>query len=104
MPQKLSVDVEALRMASSHIDVAADDLRKAHSESHDRIAAAQAGWIGSSGAALTAATTKWEQESTAWYAHLAEHASDFRSAGVRYTTTDQEAEAAITKNADALGL
>ena len=34
----------------------------------------------------------------------AEHASDFRSAGVRYTTTDQEAEAAITKNADALGL
>lgn len=104
MPRKLSVDVEALHMAASHVDVAADDLRRAHSDANDRIGTAQAGWIGASGAALAAAATHWEHESAQWYAHLAEHASNFRSAGTQYTTTDQEAGAAITKIADTLGL
>lgn len=75
-------------MAANHVDVAAHDLRSAHFSAHERMGAAQAGWIGSSMAALAATAAKWEAESAGHYAELVGHVEHFRSAAAQYANTD----------------
>ncbi|MCV7286703.1 MULTISPECIES: WXG100 family type VII secretion target [Mycolicibacterium] len=104
MAKDLRVDVDALRMASDHVDVAADGLRTDHGSANERIGTAQTGWIGASGAALAAAATKWEEESAAHYADIIGHAADLRSAGARYVTTDDDGATDIEGTAAAMGL
>jgi len=104
MSRDLHVDLVALRMASDHLDVAADELRVGHGDSNDRIGNAQAGWIGSSGAALATTAAKWAEESAAHYADIIGHAADIRSAAARYLTTDGDEGDQIEGTAAAMGL
>jgi len=88
MAKDLRVDLAAVQAAADGIDSEADALRAAHAVVHDRIAAAQSGWIATSRSALASATTKWEEESAVRYTHLITHASDCRSAVACYSETD----------------
>jgi WXG100 family type VII secretion target len=88
MGEDLRVDPLEVRMAANHVDVAADDLRSAHFSAHERMGTAQAGWVGSSAAALAATTAKWEEESAGHYAELVGHVEHFRSAAAQYMNTD----------------
>lgn len=63
MSEDLRVDPVEVWIAADHVDVAAHGLRSAHGSAHERMGAAQASWIGSSAAALAAATAKWEEQS-----------------------------------------
>ncbi|KUH80857.1 hypothetical protein AU186_08005 [Mycobacterium sp. GA-1999] len=82
-------------MAADHVDLAADNLRAGHGSAHERMGAAQAGWIGTSASALASAAAKWEQESSGLHAELAKHGEDLLAAAARYSTTDNQAASNI---------
>lgn len=108
MSEDLRVDPVDVQMAADHVDLAADNLRAGHGSAHERIGAAQAGWIGTSAAALASAAAKWEQESVALYSEIAGHAGAFRAAATRYVTTDNQQasniEGAASKLSDDMGI
>lgn len=103
MGEDVRVDPLEVRMASDHVDVAADGLRSAHGSAHERMGAAQAGWIGSSAAALAATAAKWEEESAGHYTELVGHVEGFRSAAARYVNTDTEKASEIEDAGSNLG-
>ncbi|WP_326547977.1 WXG100 family type VII secretion target [Mycolicibacterium sp. ND9-15] len=103
MSEELQVDPLEVRMAADHVGAAADALRSAHGTAHDRIGAAQAGWIGSSAAALAATTAKWEEESLSHYTELIGHVDDLRSAAANYVGTDHQEASGIDSAASRLG-
>ncbi|MCV7288203.1 WXG100 family type VII secretion target [Mycolicibacterium wolinskyi] len=104
MANELQVDAVAVSTAAGRIDTAADGLRAAHAAVHDRIAAAQAGWVGSSAAALAGATAKWQEQSSARYTEMIRHAADYRTAAANYTSTDESEAADVEAKAAAMGL
>ncbi len=95
MGKDMRVDLVTLHASAGQIDGSADDLRAQHGSANERIAAAQAGWIGASAAALTAKTAQWEEESASHYTELVKHGHDFRSAAASYLDTETEAESEI---------
>ncbi len=103
MSEKLRVDPLEVRMAADHVNAAADSLRSAHGAAHERMGAAQAGWIGTSAAGLSATTTKWEEESASHCTELLEHAEDLRSAAAEYVRTDDNAATEIDSAGSNLG-
>lgn len=103
MSDDLQVDPLEVRMAADHIDVAAEGLRTAHGSANERMSTAQSGWIGSSAAALSKVSAKWEQDSTAHYTALAGHVEGLTSAAARYVATDHQSSADIDQAASNLG-
>lgn len=103
MGKDIRVDPVRVRGSAGEIDVAADDLRAQHGSAHERIAAAQTGWIGTSAAALTAKAAQWEKESAAHYTELVMHGHHFRSAAASYLETDSQAGAEIDNAGSNLG-
>jgi WXG100 family type VII secretion target len=103
MAKELRVDPTTLDASASQIDISADDFRAHHGSAHERIAAAQTGWIGVSAAALTAKAAQWEEESGAHYTELVKHGHDFRSAAASYLDTDSESGAEIDNASSSLG-
>ncbi|GAA1218535.1 WXG100 family type VII secretion target [Mycolicibacterium alvei] len=101
---ELRVDPTAVSAAADRIDAAADGLRAAHAAVHERIAAAQAGWVGTSAAALSGATAKWQEQSAASYTEMIEHATDYRTAAASYTSTDEGEAADVEAKAAVMGL
>lgn len=95
MGDQLWVDPVEVAMAADHVDVAAEGLRSAHGSAHERMGAAQTGWIGASAAALAAATAKWEDESAGHYNGLVDRVEALRSAASQYAGTDTQGGAAI---------
>ncbi|KUI06046.1 hypothetical protein AU188_02930 [Mycobacterium sp. IS-3022] len=89
-------------MAADHVDLAADNLRAGHGSAHERMGAAQAGWIGTSATTLASAAAKWEQESAGLYSEIAGHAGNFRAAAAGYTTTDNQGALNIVNAASKL--
>ena len=90
-------------MAADHVDVAADGLKSDHGVAQERMGTAQAGWIGTSGTALSTLATKWEQDSTAHYTELVGHVEGFRSAAAQYVGTDKQGSDEIESAASNLG-
>ena len=103
MGDELRVDPLEVRMAADHVDVAAEGLRTAHGSALERMGTAQAGWIGSSAAALAATATKWEQDSAAHYTELVGHVEGFRSAAAQYVSTDNQESTEIDAAGSNLG-
>jgi WXG100 family type VII secretion target len=103
MGRDMRVDPVTLHASAGHIDGSADDLRAAHGSAHERIAAARAGWIGASAAALTAKVAQWEEESAAHYTELVKHGHHFRSAAASYLDTDTDAQSEIENAGSKLG-
>lgn len=104
MARDLKVDLQDVQLAADKIDVAADGLRSAHGSVHERISAAHSGWIGVSGAALSAASNHWQEESAARYSELIGHAADYRAAVTRYAATDGSKAADIDATVTAMRL
>jgi WXG100 family type VII secretion target len=104
MGEDLRVDPVEVRMAADHVDVAADGLRADHGVAQERIGAAQAGWIGTSGDALAKLTAKWEEDSTRHYNDLIGHVEGFKSAAAQYVGTDNQAATDIEDAGPDLGL
>jgi len=107
MGEGVRVDPLILHTSAGQIDVSADDLRAQHGLAHERIASAQAGWIGASAAALTAMAARWEEESATHYTELVRHGHHFRSAAASYLGTDADMQSKIENaraSLDDLGL
>jgi WXG100 family type VII secretion target len=99
----LRVDPLAVRMAADHIDSAAGGLRADHGVAQERIGTAQAGWIGTSGNALSKLAAKWEEDTTAHYTELIKHVEGFTAAATQYVGTDNQESADIDNAAAKLG-
>lgn len=95
MGDNLEVDPVAARMAGEHLDTHATDFLAGHAAAHERIAAAESGFIGESAAALAELMEHWKDESAAHHRELSEHADKFRTAADKYETTDTGAGATI---------
>jgi WXG100 family type VII secretion target len=104
MGNELKVDPGAVTAAADRIDTAADGLRAAHATVHERIAVAQAGWVGASAAALTAAASKWQEQSDARYTAMIGLAGDYRTAAASYVSTDEGEAADVRAKTAAMGL
>ena len=104
MGKDLRVDPVEVRMAADHVDVAADGLRMDHGVAQERIGTAQAGWIGTSGDALSKLSTKWEEDTTRHYNELIAHVEGFKSAAANYVSTDNQEAADIGNAGPELGL
>lgn len=104
MASNLRVDLSSVQAAAEQIEAAAKGLRSAHGAVHDRIAAAQSGWIGASARALITATGKWEDESAARYNELIGHTADYRSAVASYGVTDESEASDVAATAAAMGM
>jgi WXG100 family type VII secretion target len=107
MGKDLRVDPAEVRMAADHVDAAADGLRNDHGVAQERIGTAKAGWIGTSGDALSKVAAKWEEDSTRHYNELVAHVEGFKSAAAQYVGTDNQESTDIdnaTSNLGSMGL
>lgn len=104
MGKDLQVDPVEVKMAADHVDVAADGLRSDHGVAQERIGTAQAGWIGTSGDALSKLATKWEEDTTRHYNELVAHVEGFKSAAANYVSTDHHGATEIETAGPDLGL
>jgi WXG100 family type VII secretion target len=104
MGEELRVDPLEVRMAADHVDVAAEGLRTDHGSAQERIGTASAGWIGTSGDALSKVAAKWEEDSTKHYNDLIGHVEGFKSAAANYVGTDNQEATEIENAGPDLGL
>jgi WXG100 family type VII secretion target len=104
MGEELRVDPIEVRMAADHVDVAAEGLRTDHGSAQERIGTASAGWIGTSGDALSKVAAKWEEDSTKHYNDLIGHVEGFKSAAANYVGTDNQEATEIENAGPDLGL
>lgn len=106
--KNLRVDPVDVRFAGEQVDANAGDFLKGHTAAHERIAAAQAGFIGDSAAALAELTAHWQEESASHHRELCEHAEGLRFTGAEYETTDTEGatnlDAAASRVAKRMGI
>jgi uncharacterized protein YukE len=84
MPKDLKVDPIDLRPSSDHMDMHHVELAAAHGD----IEAAQAGWVGASGAALQAKFAEWQEATAAITSDIAALGAAFSSASEGYATVD----------------
>ena len=90
MPEHLRVDPVDLRMSSDHMEMHRADLLAAHTAANESIEGAQAGWVGTSAAALQAKFVEWREATTKLTGDVAAHGAAFRSAAEGYVTGDSE--------------
>lgn len=88
MPKDLDVDPIDLRLSSDHMDMHHADLSAAHGAANADIEAAQAGWVGVSGAALQTKFAEWQAATAAITSDIASHRAAFSSAAEGYATAD----------------
>lgn len=95
MAEDLRVNPTDVRMGADHVDTHTLDLLSRHTSAHERIAAAQSGWIGAAAAALAERVAHWEAESAAHCAELYGHGEDLRRAAASYESSDTGAASNI---------
>jgi len=80
----LRANVEQLAIAGNQVVGHGEDLAAGHLAADNRIEAANAAWIGSSAAALSARTTRWRQTTTTLLARVSDHAQGLHAAAYAY--------------------
>ena len=90
MSKDLEVDPIDLRLSSDHMDMHRSELAAAHAAANGDIEAAQAGWIGASGAALQAKFAEWQEATTRMTTGIAAHGAAFQCAAEGYATVDED--------------
>jgi WXG100 family type VII secretion target len=90
VPEPLEVDPIDLHISAGHMSVHHADLRAAHAEADSDIEGAQAGWVGTSAAALQAKLAEWQATTEQLCGNIADHEQAFRAAAQKYTTVDGE--------------
>lgn len=95
MPKAVRVVPEDLMASASTVDAHADSMRSVHAAADGRIETAQKGVPGGAAAALGAAVTKWQADSSALFGRMAGHAEALRDAARVYAQVDGHNAAAI---------
>ncbi|MCV7420508.1 WXG100 family type VII secretion target [Mycobacterium yunnanensis] len=90
MPEDLRVDPIDLRLSSDHMDMHRSELAAAHTAANGDIEAAQAGWVGASGAALQAKLAEWQDVTVTLTTDIAAHGEAFTNAAQGYATVDHD--------------
>lgn len=88
MVDHLKVDPIDLRMSSDHMDMHHSEVSAAHTAANGDIEAAQAGWVGVSGAALQAKFAEWQEATATITRDIATHGAAFQTAAERYASVD----------------
>ncbi|MGA9375851.1 MAG: WXG100 family type VII secretion target [Mycobacterium sp.] len=97
MPEDLNVDPVDLRLSSDHMDMHRSELAAAHTAANGDIEAAQAGWVGASGAALQAKFAEWQDITTKLTADITAHGEAFTSAAQGYATVEENSAEHLDK-------
>ncbi|MUL84313.1 MULTISPECIES: WXG100 family type VII secretion target [unclassified Mycolicibacterium] len=93
MPESLKVDPTHLFMSADHLDMHEADHAQTHRLANADIAAASAGWVGSSGEAIKGKLSHLQTVADHISNELAHHRDAFRHIGNKYDTIDQDAAA-----------
>ena len=88
MAMDLRVDPIDLHLSSAHMDAHHAELLAAHTAANDTIEAAQAGWVGASGAALQAKFADWQAATARMTGDIAAHGTAFQRAAQGYAGID----------------
>lgn len=91
MPEHVRVTPEDLQVSAGTVDTHADNVRAQHFAADSRMEAAQPGMPMGSAAALVAAVTKWQADTTTMFGRMVDHAHGLRTGAVQYIETDQSA-------------
>lgn len=87
---KFRLDLEALACSAAHVTGQGEDLAIAYLSSDMRMDAAQAGWVGTSAAALNARTAVWLETSRALLTRVGDHALNLNHDGIDFTAMERE--------------
>lgn len=90
VPEPIRVVPEDLHLSAATVDTHADKVRAKHATADGRIEAAQRGFPTGSAAALSAAVSKWQLNSTALFGHMVDHSTGLRAGAACYQETDQD--------------
>lgn len=71
--EMFQVDLAALACWAAHVGGQGEDVAIAHLSSHNRMEAAQSGWVGTSAEALTARMAGWSATSRTLLTHVGDH-------------------------------
>jgi WXG100 family type VII secretion target len=94
MATERRVDVAELRSAGTQVGAEQSLLSGIHTETAAGIAAAQAGWVGSSSAALSEVTARWDALSQTHGAAIGNHGGHMRGSAQQFgDTEDRNAQA-----------
>ena len=94
MPE-IRVVPEDLQVSAATIDAHADAVRTKHAAADGRIESAQKGLPAGSAAALGAALSKWQADSTAMVGRMVADSDGLWSGAASYTGADADAAAAV---------
>ena len=95
MPALRRVDVADLRSAGSQVGQEKVLLCGVHGDTDAGIAAAQAGWVGASSAALSAVTARWQAVSQAHSAAIGTHGGRLHSSAQQFGDTEDRNASAV---------
>jgi WXG100 family type VII secretion target len=95
--KQLEVDPVDLRMSSDHMDMHHSELSAVHDAANGAIEEAQAGWVGTSAAALQARFAEWQAETVTLTGDIAAHGAAYRAAADSYTGDDSAAAEALDR-------
>jgi uncharacterized protein YukE len=87
---RFNVDMEALACSASHVAGQTEDLATAHLSSDNEIEAAQSGWVGMSGAALSVKAEDWLEKSRTLLTRVGGHAMALNNDAVVFATAEHE--------------
>ncbi|MCV7419321.1 WXG100 family type VII secretion target [Mycobacterium yunnanensis] len=97
MASRLRVDPIDLRMSADHMDMHRADLAAAHTAADDAIEGAQAGWVGTSAAALQAKFVEWQATTTKLCDDVAAHGAAYTAAADGYSKNDVDSAEAVNR-------
>lgn len=90
MPDKLSVDLDALAQSATKVTGHGDDLQSSHTTAGTRISAAQGGWAGSSAQALANRVANWNARTAELVTKIGDHAQGMTSSATCFATNEDE--------------
>jgi uncharacterized protein YukE len=95
MPAQRRVDVAELRSAGAQVGVEQAVLSGVHTETAAGIAAAQSGWVGSSAAALSEVTARWQDISDVHTAAVGKHGGHMVGAAAQFGNSEDRNAGAV---------
>ncbi|BBY59252.1 WXG100 family type VII secretion target [Mycolicibacterium sarraceniae] len=90
MPDKLSVDTDALTQSATKVTRHGDNLHASHTTASTRISGAEGGWAGASGEALANRVAKWNTRTTELVTNIGDHAQGMHTSATGFTTNEQQ--------------
>ena len=95
MPQPLQVVTDDLAVSAAAVDTHADRMRARHAAADEQIDSACSGVPAGGAAALVAALSKWQADTSALYGELVGHGHGLRSGAQAYASVDIRAATEI---------